>query len=142
MNMHKAPRNERHDRKGVVLLIDDDAASLADMVRILGLGGYDCRCASDLDQAVEQLRETVADLLIADLAMAGPGGRRLLERIHRAVGYFEAPLMFLSRGQGPDIIHRHGDYGAAYYLRKPFDVMVLLELVDKSLCAPRLAVAH
>ena len=41
--------------------------------------------------------------------------------------------MFLSAGQVPDIIRRSHVLGGTYYLRKPFDDAVLLELVGKAM---------
>jgi CheY-like chemotaxis protein len=49
------------------------------------------------------------------------------------------PVMFLSGTQVPDIIRRTHGAGGTYYLRKPFDGMVLLELIDKALASPRLS---
>ena len=134
--------NAIENQKAVVLAIDDDPAIIADVARILNTGGYGCYCCRDLASAVEQYQAVTPDLVIADLAIVGAGGRRLVEAICREIGYVEVPLMFLSNTQGPDIIHRHGDAGGVYYLRKPFDVLVLLELVDKSLWSSRLAASH
>jgi hypothetical protein len=49
------------------------------------------------------------------------------------------PVMFLSGGQIPDIIRRHDSGGGAYYIRKPFDSNVLLQLVDRTLQTPAMA---
>jgi DNA-binding response OmpR family regulator len=139
MGMHiaaKPDRAECNGHKAFVLVIDDDAANAADMTRILGMGGYECHCCRDLDSAFSQFRATPPDLVIADLSIVGPKGWRLTELLRREIGYVEVPLMFLSRRQVPDIIHRQGEYGGAYYLRKPFDLVVLLELVDKALWSP------
>jgi DNA-binding NarL/FixJ family response regulator len=38
----------------------------------------------------------------------------------------------------PDIVRRSHEAGAAYYLRKPFDPEVLIELVSKALWMPHL----
>jgi hypothetical protein len=46
------------------------------------------------------------------------------------------PAMYLSSGQIPDIIRRHDEMGGSYYLRKPFDPGVLLELADKAMQMP------
>jgi DNA-binding NarL/FixJ family response regulator len=46
--------------------------------------------------------------------------------------------MFVSSQQLPDIVRRSYEAGAAYYLRKPFDPEVLIELVSKALWMPHL----
>ena len=124
--------------KASVLAIDDDPAVVADLARILSVGGYACRCCRELSAAVEQFQAEAPDLVIADLGLVGPNGHRLVEAIHREIGYMEVPMMFLSDAQGPDVIHRHSEAGGAYFLRKPLDVVVLLELVDKALWSRRL----
>lgn len=130
--------NSLDSPKAVILAIDDDPATVADIVRILGAGGYTCHCCRDLASAAEQFAAVSPDLVIADLSLAGPNGRLLKESIRREVGYLDVPLMFLSNAQGPDIIHRHGECGGVYYVRRPLNVLVLLELVDKALSKPQL----
>jgi CheY-like chemotaxis protein len=132
--------NDGH--KGSVLAIDDDPAVVADLARILAVGGYLCHCCRDLEGAVERFRVCAPDLVIADLGLVGPNGYRLVEAISREIGYLEVPMMFLSNAQGPDVIHRHGSSGGAYFLRKPLDVVVLLELVDKALYSRRVCIAR
>jgi DNA-binding response OmpR family regulator len=131
--------NQCDSPKAVILAIDDDPATVADIVRILGAGGYTCHCCRDLAGAAEQFGAVSPDLVIADLAIAGPNGCLLKESIRREKGYLDVPLMFLSNAQGPDIIHRHGECGGVYYVRKPLNVLVLLELVDKALWKPQLS---
>jgi hypothetical protein len=48
------------------------------------------------------------------------------------------PVMFFSGTQIPDIIRRSDSAGASYYLRKPCEAEVLLELIGKALEAARL----
>jgi CheY-like chemotaxis protein len=50
--------------------------------------------------------------------------------------------MFLSGAQIPDVIRRAHAAGGVYYLRKPFDPPVLLELVDKALWVPHVVGAR
>jgi DNA-binding NarL/FixJ family response regulator len=50
----------------------------------------------------------------------------------------DVPVMFVSSTQLPDIVRRSHEAGAAYYLRKPLDPDVLVELVGKALWLPHL----
>ena len=140
MRIHSAggPKMNNEAQKASVLAIDDDPAVVADLARILSVGGYTSYCCRDLTTAVDRLCADTPDLVIADLGLVGPNGHRLIEAVRREIGYMEAPIMFLSDVQGPDVIHRHGIAGGAYFLRKPLDVVVLLELVDKALWSRRL----
>ena len=144
MSVHWAggAKTNNDGHKGSVLAVDDDPAVAADLARILSIGGYLCHCCRDLEGVVERFRVCPPDLVIADLGLVGPNGYRLVEALSCEIGYTEVPMMFLSDAQGPDVIHRHGSCGGAYFLRKPLDVVVLLELVDKALyprrhCAAR-----
>jgi DNA-binding response OmpR family regulator len=143
MSVHWAGGSKTNNdgHKGSVLAIDDDPAVVADLARILSVGGYLCHCCRDLEGAVERFRTCAPDLVIADVGLVGPNGYRLVEALYREIGYLEVPMMFLSDAQGPDVIHRHSTAGGAYFLRKPLDVVVLLELVDKALWSHRLAAA-
>ncbi|MBI2479174.1 MAG: response regulator [Planctomycetia bacterium] len=53
-------------------------------------------------------------------------------------GQEDVPVLFVSSAQMPDIIRRTHDAGGTYYLRKPFDPDVLIELVGKALWMPHL----
>src|SRR5439155_924558 len=53
-------------------------------------------------------------------------------------GMQDVPVMFISRTQLPDIVRRSHEAGAAYYLRKPIDPEVLIDLVGKALWLPHL----
>src|SRR5687768_17803684 len=53
--------------------------------------------------------------------------------LRKIPGMDDVPVMFISSSQSPDIVRRSHEAGAAYYLRKPFDPEVLIELVNKAL---------
>ena len=54
----------------------------------------------------------------------------------------DVPLMFLSEPQIPTSSAARTKWAATYYLRKPFDHNVLLELIDKALWLPHLTAGH
>ena len=89
--------------------------------------------------ALEMARQIVPELIISDINLAGHSGLELCERIKAVDELREVPLMFLSGAQVPDIIRRSRAAGGVYYLRKPFDPEVLLELVEKALWMPHVA---
>jgi DNA-binding transcriptional LysR family regulator len=68
------------------------------------------------------------DLLICDVSVAGDNGLDLARELRRLPGMQDVPVMFVSRTQLPDIVRRSHDAGAAYYLRKPLDPDVLIDL--------------
>jgi CheY-like chemotaxis protein len=128
--------------KAVVLVIDDDPEVVAGLAKVLSSAGYVSHCCRDAESAIESVRQTAPDLIISDINLAGQSGLQLCERIKRDEGLLDVPFMFLSGAQIPDIIRRSHEAGGTYYLRKPFDPQVLLELVDKALWMPHLVASH
>ena len=128
------PLNE----KSMVLVIDDDAEIVSNLTHVLTSAGYTVHCCRDGESALEAVHAMTPDLVISDINLAGHSGLALCERLQKEEGLAGVPVMFLSGAQIPDIIRRSRDAGGTYYLRKPFDPSVLLELVDKALWMPHL----
>jgi CheY-like chemotaxis protein len=120
-----------------LLLIDHEQAALAQLAEILSAAGYHCSCCINGEAAAECVRKLIPDLIISDTNLAGHSGVALCERLKKSEGMAEVPLMFFSGTQIPDIIRRSHADGGTYYLRKPYDPEVLLELIGKALEAAR-----
>lgn len=130
--------NQMEQAGTVVLAIDDDALVLAEVARTLSSGGYTCHCCPDADAARVMAASIAPDLIVSDINIGGHSGLELCEQLKQQAGLADVPVMFLSGAQIPDIIRRSHAAGGTYYLRKPFDPHVLLELVDKALWMPHL----
>lgn len=128
--------------KANILVIDDDPDIIAGLAKALSAAGYVAHCCRDAEGAIECIRRITPDLVISDINLNGANGLQLCERLKKEEGLGDVPFMFLSGAQIPDIIRRSHEVGATYYLRKPFDHHVLLELVDKALWMPHLVTSH
>ena len=126
----------------VILIVDDDPVMLTGIAAVLNMGGYECHCARDEASALAAARALALDLIICDVNLAGESGLAICREIRRQPGCEDVPAMFMSSAQIPDIVRRSHEAGGAYYLRKPFDPEVLLELVGKALWMPHLVVAR
>ncbi len=122
----------------VILVIDDDPLILTGVAATLDAAGYECHCARDAEAAHKAARSLSLDLIICDVHVDGESGLELCRELRRENGNEEVPVLFVSSAQAPDIIRRTHEAGGAYYLRKPFDPDVLLELVGKALWMPHL----
>jgi CheY-like chemotaxis protein len=122
-----------------ILAIDDEAEVLSRITAIVEEAGYDCCGVRDAQSAHEAVRRATPDLIIVDVNLAGHSGLTLCEQLKQQAGIREIPVLFLSSAQGPDIIRRSHATGGAYYLRKPFDATVLLQLIEKACLVPHLA---
>jgi CheY-like chemotaxis protein len=122
-----------------VLIIDDEPQVLDEVAAVMDSAGYDCHCYADGEAAVQHARTQAPDLIISDINLHGRSGLELCERIKQDPALYDVPVMFLSGTQIPDIIRRSHAVGGTYYLRKPFDPEVLVDLAQKALWMPHLA---
>lgn len=122
----------------VILVIDDDPLTLTGTAATLDMAGYECHCARDADAARKAARSLNLDLIICDVSIDRESGLDLCQELRQLNDNADVPLLFVSSNQAPDIIRRSHDAGAAYYLRKPFDPDVMIELVGKALWMPHL----
>lgn len=122
----------------IILIVEHDALLLTGMAAVLDKQGYECHLARDAEAAVKAARSLDLDLIICDVNVGGYSGLALCREMREEHGQAEVPVMFTSQQQLPDVIHRTFDSTGAYYLRKPFEPGVLLELVSQALWMPHL----
>ena len=122
----------------VILIIDNDPIMLTGIAAILNMSGYECHCARDGVAASKACRSLALDLVVCDVELGTQSGLDLYRDLRKIPGMDDVPVMFISASQSPDIVRRSHDAGGAYYLRKPFDPEVLIELVNKALWMPHL----
>jgi CheY-like chemotaxis protein len=121
-----------------ILIIDNDPLTLTGAAAVLDMAGYVCHCARGRQAAIKAAQTVPLDLIICDVNLGPENGLELCRDIRRLPGMQDVPMMFVSSSQLPDIVRRSHDAGGAYYLRKPFDPDVLVELVGKALWMPHL----
>jgi CheY-like chemotaxis protein len=121
-----------------LLVIDNDPLTMLGTAAVLDLAGYVCHCARDRQAALKAARSIALDLVICDVNLGGQSGLELCRDLRALPGMQDVPMMFVSSSQLPDIVRRSHEAGGAYYLRKPFDPDVLVELVGKALWLPHL----
>jgi len=122
----------------LVLVVDDEKDVLGEVASVLAAAGYVCQCCATADEAIRFAAQRAPDLIISDINLDGRSGLEMCETIKEDPALGDVPVMFLSGAQIPDIIRRSHAVGGTYYLRKPFDPEVLVELVDKALWMPHL----
>lgn len=133
----------RYAQQPLILVIDDEPEVLGEVAAVLTGAGLSCHCCSTPDSAREFVRTATPDLIVSDINLNGHSGLELCEQLKTETEMMrEVPVMFLSGAQIPDIIRRSHAAGGTYYLRKPFDPGVLVELVDKALWMPQLVDRH
>jgi CheY-like chemotaxis protein len=134
--------NPFHQQQPLILVIDDEPTVLGEVAATLSGAGYACHCSSSGPAALQFVAKNTPDLIISDINLDGQNGLELCREIKQSKAMADVPVMFLSGAQIPDIIRRSHAVGGTYYLRKPFDPEVLLELIQKALWMPHLIGNH
>ncbi|MEE8451102.1 MAG: response regulator [Thermoguttaceae bacterium] len=129
-------------RQPQILVVDDESEVLEQVAEVLTAADLTCHCCTTAEAALAEAVTNPPDLIISDINLQGHSGLEMCERIKENPALADVPVMFLSGAQIPDIIRRSHAVGGTYYLRKPFDPEVLVELVDKALWMPHLVKAH
>ncbi len=125
-----------------ILVVDPCGLDLTATSALLHDNGYDVHCAQDVDAALKAAQSLPIDLVIYDVSIDHETTESLLDKIRALPERNDVPAMFISSTQTPDVVRRTDQYGSSYYLRKPFESEVMLELVDKALWMPHLVNNH
>jgi DNA-binding response OmpR family regulator len=134
-------KHSRH-RRSLILVVDHQAEVLNEVATVLAGANLACRCCTTAEEAIAAAASSPPDLIISDVHLHGHSGLDMCARIRKNAALREVPVMFLCGAQVPDIIRRSDSLGGTYYLRKPFDPDVLLELIDTALGRPQLVASH
>ncbi len=126
----------------MILIVERDPLMLTGISAVLDMQGYRCFLARDIEIAVQATESLQFDLIVLsienDLEAAVEGAKRL--RVgQRAIGL---PIIFLAPRLEADWIGPLNSVGGVYCLPKTFEPELLIELVQKTLCMPHLAIAR
>ena len=112
-----------------ILVVDDELGSAEVLSLILEEEGYRAFCAVNGQLALIQAREVVPDLVIVDYMMPLMNGAEF-SRALRTDPQFADTKIILNSGLPEVAIRNHFDSYDAF-LRKPFKVETLLEMVQR-----------
>jgi len=119
-----------------LLIVDDDANTLASLARAFRLAGHDATVCDNAARALELVKSQPFDLMFSDVVMPGKDGLTLLEEL-RGLG-IAIPVVMVS-GQGNiEMAVRATRLGAVDFLEKPLSTDKLLLTVDNVLKLKRL----
>ncbi|WP_162910049.1 hybrid sensor histidine kinase/response regulator [Aggregatilinea lenta] len=118
-------------RAAIILFVDDNAALLRSVERLLRMEGFQTLLASDGSEALH-LMESVTqlpDLIISDIAMPRMDGFELFETIRQRPEWMDIPFLFLTARDQLDDLRRGYALGADDYLVKPLDQERLIMII-------------
>lgn len=113
-----------------VLVVEDDDAVRTVLVQILESEGYEVTVARDGEEGLLTALERVPDAILLDLMMPDTDGWAFLRQRLGQVTLTAVPILVMSAGREDDL-KRAKQLGANAYLAKPFDLDVLLALVQQ-----------
>jgi len=117
--------------KETILLVDDEAAMLRTVARLLERQGYECTTANSAEEAKSILVDRQFSLVLSDMNMPGRSGLELLEEIVMAES--DTAILMVTGVDDREIAERALTLGAYGYIIKPFEPNELLIGVSNAL---------
>ena len=113
------------------ILIADDDATLRDMLRAaFERDGHEIFYAAAGEEAVNQIRETMFDLVVLDISLPDKSGPQVLAQL-KMENAFIPPTMILSAKVSHELVRQCVDAGAKDFVIKPFNLPVLVQRAAK-----------
>lgn len=103
-----------------VLVVDDNADSVAILRGFLEARGYGVVAASNGMEALDCVRSAALDLVLLDVMMPGMSGFDVLAEIRKRPATAGLPVILLTAKTQDDDLMTGYDGGADYYITKPF----------------------
>jgi two-component system nitrogen regulation response regulator NtrX len=119
-----------------LLIVDDDANTLASLARAFRLAGHEATVCDNAARAIELGKSQHFDLIFSDVVMPGKDGLSLLEDF-RTIGIL-TPVVMISGQANIEMAVRATRLGAVDFLEKPLSTDKLLLTVDNVLKLKRL----
>ena len=119
-----------------ILVIDDDANTLASLSRAFRLAGHECTVADNAGRALELAKSQRYDLILSDVVMPGKDGIALLEDL-KNIGT-ASPVVMMSGQATIEMAVKATRLGAADFIEKPISTDKLLLTIENALRLKRL----
>ena len=119
-----------------LLLVDDDANTLASLARAFRLAGHEAVVCDQADRALELAKSQRFDMILSDVVMPGKDGLTLLAEL-KAAGV-STPVVMISGQANIEMAVRATRLGAVDFLEKPLSTEKLLVTVDNTVKLTRL----
>ena len=122
--------------KAQLLIVDDEANTLASLSRAFRLAGHEATVCDNAAKALEIAKSQAFDLIFSDVVMPGKDGLSLLEDL-KAQG-ISTPVVMMSGQAHIDMAVKATRLGALDFLEKPISTDKLLLTVENAMKLQRL----
>ena len=113
-----------------VLIVEDEPAVQALLTMVLQAESYHVETADDGEEALRQIQHQKPDAMILDLMLPKLDGRTVVKTLGQDAQAELIPIITISAGQRFENV---GEQGVKAFLSKPFDMDVLLVVLDEVL---------
>ncbi len=118
-----------------VLVVDDSISVRKALERVLAPREMEVTAAASGEQALEQLRQSVPDLVIIDVVMPGMSGFELCSSLKKDEHLKHIPVILISGLVNDSVIAQAHEVGAVSVVSKPFTPDELFPKIDAALNA-------
>src|SRR5580700_1094825 len=119
-----------------LLLVDDDANTLASLARAFRLAGHEAVVCDNADRALDLAKAQRFDMILSDVVMPGKDGLTLLAELKTAG--IQTPVVMVSGQANIEMAVRATRLGAIDFLEKPLSTEKLLMTVENTVKLSRL----
>jgi adenylate cyclase len=123
---------------GSILVVDDNEINRDLLSRYLARLGHTVQAAPDGRQALEMIDSGAFDLVLLDIMMPELNGYQVLQHLQDSANWRDLPVIMISALDEMDSVVRCIELGAADYLPKPFNPVLLRARVGACLEKKRL----
>jgi two-component system, NtrC family, nitrogen regulation response regulator NtrX len=120
----------------LVLVVDDDASTLASLARAFRLAGHEAVVCDDATRAIVLVKNERFDIVISDVVMPRKDGLAMLAELREAG--VTTPIVMVSGQATVDMAVRATRLGAVDFLEKPITTEKLLLTIENALRLSRL----
>ncbi len=125
----------RGEHRGTILLVDNSPGNLELFRSILEPSGYRTTSATSGREALSLARRERPDLILSDVNMPDGSGPELVEALTADSELCSIPVCLTSNSTPQEAMHKFKLSGRVRFLRRPFDVSVVLSEVEACLRA-------
>ena len=115
--------------KKTILIFDDDRETLSVSKMILEQQDYKVEIRDNCDNIIEDINQENPDIVLMDLWMPETGGENAIILMKNNSGTRHIPAILFSANDEIEEICRRSQ--ANGYLKKPFSIAELLDIIDK-----------
>jgi len=120
-------------QKKKILIIEDEHDAFTSLSMVLKSVGYSVAGAPDGEEGLKKFKSEKPDLVILDVGMPGIDGWQVLAKIKAGLRSRKVPVIMLTGKAGDEDKIKGYNYGADYYVTKPFNIQKLLPVIKDML---------